>query len=79
MFYKPHYAIYPISKLILTKLSGNILKHLLNHSYKFEPVNQIKSLKAWAWEPGVRGVLQHPLEKIRGCAAPPAKFLLTII
>ena len=27
---------------------------------------------------GGAGVLQHPLEKIRGCAAPPATFLLTI-
>ena len=27
---------------------------------------------------GNAGVVQHPLEKIRGCAAPPVKFLLTI-
>ena len=29
--------------------------------------------KAWPWEAGVLGVLQHPPEKIRGCAAPPGE------
>ena len=40
--------------------------------------NHNKWILTCAWEPGVQGVLQHPLEKIRGCVAPPAKFLLTI-
>ena len=43
---------------------------MVTHAYK-----NVYAMRLGA---GGVGLLQHPLEKIRGCAAPPAKLLLTI-